>query len=1000
MSKLAFTLILFGLNILFRYCSWRYPAFRARLKEKNFTAVIRCKDKTVARWYKFGGSGFSSGAGAPSNPDVVMTFKTPAIAVKLLLPPIDQLEQINALKDFVITLEGPEDESNWFTQTIVKTQTIGWKYGIDLGNGVMRYTQMTNGGPVFAYVKEGKIIRITPIEFDDNDPQPWTISARGQNFTPPRKTTLAPHGMNWKSMVYSPDRILYPMKRVDFDPNGDRNPQNRGISGYERISWDEALDLVANEIKRAKTVHGPGAIANSHGSHHTWGNIGYYLSANFRFVNAVGMTRVHHNPDSWEGWYWGAIHHWGQSLRVGQCETYGGVQDCLENAEMIVFWSANPDATSGAYGAMEGAVRRQWLKKTDIKIVHIDPYFNDTAQSIGGKWIAPRPTTSPALALSIAYIWITENLYDKEYVEKRTKGFDKWKAYLIGDDDGIAKTAEWGEHETGIPAKDIRALAREWGSKRTYLGAGGWGNGHGGACRNSTGIQWARTMVCLIAMQGLGKPGVGMGNLQWGTPVDTNFYFPGYAEGGMSGDLHHTAMAVELYQRMPQLPSMNTVDQSIPRLQLPEAIIEGKAEGYIWDGKSMQSQFTKFSYPKPGFSPVKMLYKYGGSIFGTMSDTNRHVKMYQSDQLEFVVNQSIWMEGEAKFSDVILPACTNFERPDISEWAALGGYAHHGQTQLNHRVVVFQHKLIEPLGESKSDFTIFLELSKRLGLGAYFSEGISELDWAKREYDASDLSSIISWKDFIRKGYVVIPNPPEQLRDPVSWRWFYEGRKKDVPEPMPLPSDYSEEYLKGLQTQSGKIEFECESLIKFDPDDEDRPPIVKYKASWEGPKSERAKAFPLQMITPHPRFSFHTQGDGKDTFLNDIEEHRVLVNGYYYWVIRINPKDAQNRNIKMHDLVKVHNDRGAVLCAAKVTSRIIPGTIHGYESCAVYDPVGSPGNSVDRGGCLNQLTPPRSQLKKGHSMASSSSMVEVELWDEKSSGEITRGSESYEMAAE
>ena len=150
------------MNILFRYCSWRYPAFRARLKEKNFTAVIRCKDKTVARWYKFGGSGYSSGAGAPDKPDVVMTFKTPAIAVKLLLPPIDQLEQINALKDFVITLEGPEDESNWFTQTIVKTQTIGWKYGIDLGNGVMRYTQMTNGGPVFAYVKEGKIIRITP----------------------------------------------------------------------------------------------------------------------------------------------------------------------------------------------------------------------------------------------------------------------------------------------------------------------------------------------------------------------------------------------------------------------------------------------------------------------------------------------------------------------------------------------------------------------------------------------------------------------------------------------------------------------------------------------------------------------------------------------------------------------------------------------------------------------------------------------------------------------
>ena len=1000
MAHLKLSFILFGLNILFRYCAWKYPEFKTLLTEKAFTAVIRTKDGSVARWYRFGASGYSSGAGRKDNAEVVMTFKTAAIGAKLLMPPIDQLEQVNALKDFVITLEGPEEEATWFTQTIVRTQSIGWKYGVDQGNGVTRYTQMTNGGPIFAYVKDDKIIRITPIEFDETDPKPWTIRARGQEFTPPRKTTLAPHGMNWKSMVYSPDRLLYPMKRVDFDPNGERNPQNRGKSAYERISWDEALDLVASEIKRAKTVHGPGAIVNSHGSHHTWGNIGYYLSANFRFVNAVGMTRVHHNPDSWEGWYWGAVHHWGQSLRVGQCETYSGVQDCLESAEMIVFWSANPEGTSGAYGAMEGTVRRNWLKDTDIKIVHIDPYFNDTAQMLGGKWIAPRPTTSPALAMAIANVWINENLYDKDYVETKTKGFEVWKAYIMGVEDGIPKTPEWAETECGVPAKDIRALARDWGTKRTYLGAGGWGNGHGGACRNATGIQWARVMVCLIAMQGLGKPGVSMGNLQWGTPVDSNFYFPGYAEGGMSGDLHHTAMAVELYQRMPQLPSMNTVEQSIPRLQLPEAILEGKAEGYVWDGKSMQAQFNKISYPKPGYSEAKMLYKYGGSIFGTMSDTNRHVEMYRSDKLEFVVNQSIWNEGEAKFADVILPACTNFERPDISEWAALGGYAHHGQTQLNHRVVVFQHQLIKPMGEAKSDYNIFLELSKRLGLGAYFSEGISELDWAKREFEASDLPTIISWKEFIRKGYCVIPNPPEELRDPVAWRWFYEGRKKDVPEPMPLPSDYSEEYLKGLQTQSGKIEFECESLKKFDANDEDRPPIVKYRPSWEGPKTARAENFPLQMITPHPRFSFHTQGDGKDTFLNDIEEHRVLIDGYYYWVIRINPEDARARGIKMHDIVKVFNDRGAVLCAAVVTSRIIPGTMHGYESCAIYDPVGEPGKSVDRGGCLNQLTPPKSQLKKGHSMASSSSMVEVELWSEADSGTIIREQVNYSMAAE
>ena len=84
---------------------------------------------------------------------------------------------------------------------------------------------MTNGGPVFVYVKDGKIVRMTPIDFDDSDPPPWTIEARGLELTPPRKTTLAPHGQNAKSIVYSPDRLLYPMKRVDFDPNGERNPQ-------------------------------------------------------------------------------------------------------------------------------------------------------------------------------------------------------------------------------------------------------------------------------------------------------------------------------------------------------------------------------------------------------------------------------------------------------------------------------------------------------------------------------------------------------------------------------------------------------------------------------------------------------------------------------------------------------------------------------------------------------------------------------------------------------
>src|SRR5215210_5696877 len=377
-SSMKFSTILFGMGQMLGVTARRYPEFRARLKERNFIAQIMARDEEIGRWYAFQNGRVKSHSGLHPNPDVRLAFKTAALGASLLTPPINWLDQINAQKDFKLGVDGPEDLTNWFAQTLMMMQTAGWKFGTKMPDGSMRYCNMTNGGPVFVYVKDGKIVRMTPIEFDANDPQPWTIEARGLKLTPPRKTTLAPHGQNAKSIVYSPDRLLHPMRRVDFDPNGARNPQNRGKSGYVQISWDEALDTIAAEIKRMKRQHGPGAMATSHGSHHTWGNIGYYLSALFRFANAVGMTRIHHNPDSWEGWYWGAVHHWGYTLRVGQSETYGTVEDCLQNCDMIVFWSADPETTSGSYGAQEGTVRRQWLKdpRLGIKVVHVDPYYN------------------------------------------------------------------------------------------------------------------------------------------------------------------------------------------------------------------------------------------------------------------------------------------------------------------------------------------------------------------------------------------------------------------------------------------------------------------------------------------------------------------------------------------------------------------------------------------------------------------------------------------------
>lgn len=113
----------------------------------------------------------------------------------------------------------------------------------------------------------------------------------------------------------------------------------------------------------------------------------YYLSALLRFGNLIGFTRIHPNPDSWEGWYWGATHHYGSSMRVGTPSFYSTVEDCLKEAEMIVFWSSDPETTNGYASGLEGTQRRFWAKELGIEFVHIDPNLNPTApQLYGGRW--------------------------------------------------------------------------------------------------------------------------------------------------------------------------------------------------------------------------------------------------------------------------------------------------------------------------------------------------------------------------------------------------------------------------------------------------------------------------------------------------------------------------------------------------------------------------------------------------------------------------------------
>jgi trimethylamine-N-oxide reductase (cytochrome c) len=827
------------------------------------------------------------------------------------------------------------------------------------GQEERRCYNLDHGGVVVATVRDGKIVRVQPLYLSDDDAPSWKIRVGDRVFTPPRRSNATQFTISMRRRVYASNRVLYPMKREDFDPDKkDRKTENRGKSKYVRITWKEAADIVAKEVRRIRSEYGPAAIAAMMSSHQMWGYLNASYSAFTRFWSILGYTEVLNNSDSWEGWSWGAEHAWGFYWRLGLPDQYDLLDDALKNTDMIVLWSADPDATNSTYAGYDSVTVRRWLKELGKEIVVIDPYCNYTAVRFADKWIAPKPGTDAALAAAIAHVWIKEGTYDKWFVENRTIGFDKFSDYVMGKEDGIPKTPEWAERITGVPAREIRALAREWARKRTMLGPGNRA-GMGGACRAPYGHEWARMMVYLQAMQGLGKPGVNFWATNTALPSWEEFNFPGYVNGGMNVP----GIAKQVY--------LNPVKQKLLRTLVPDAFLSNRklswrGFGFNLGSTEQQFQLNIYPLPKPDGAPVRMLYRFGSAYPCTMPDGNRWVRAYRSPRLEFFVVQNPWLEGEAKFADLILPAATNLEREDIAEWNNGGGASGaipHGSNSNAHRIIVYMQKCIEPLGESKSDFHIFLELARALGIEKEYSEGEDVEGWLRRIYESSDMKDVMPFEKFRERGYYVVPVPEDDVSH-RSFATFYElGR--------------------GLATPTGKIEFESRSLAKFDPKDPERPLVAHYIPSWEGPESPAAKRYPLVLITPHVRFSFHSQHDGeKNPWIDEIPHHRVYKDGRYWWPLWINPADAERRGIKDGDLVKVYNDRGAVACIARVSERARPGSVHAYQASAIYEQRGEPGNpgSVDVGGCVNILTSLRFMSKNAHGFAPAHALVEVEKW--------------------
>ena len=831
------------------------------------------------------------------------------------------------------------------------------------------FLNCTVGGVVKVTVEDGKIKRVRPVVLREDDAAGWTIEAHGEEFTPQRKTTLSPIVYTEKQRVYE-NRVKYPMIRVDFDPKGERNPQSRGKSGYRRATWEEALTIVADEIRRVQGAYGKESVTAITGSHHNWGLMGYKMSAFGRFFFSIGYTQVFDNPDSWEGFMWGAPHVYGYSWRLGCPEPYDMLEDCLKHTTMIVHWANDPDTLRGAYCGQEAAMWRVWMKKLGIRMVYIDPFMNFTAANDAEKWIAPRPGTDAALAEAIAWVWLTEGTYDKDFVARQTHGFDKWADHILGKEDGAPKTPAWAAELCGIKEAVIWALAREWAKNRTMLACGVRG-GWGGAQRTAFGHDYARLMIYLAAMQGMGSPGSNLWGAQMGAPADCSFFFPAYADP--TGNIARYPLC--------ENEPVNPVKQKLYRTLLPTAVLEGRINwmGDGFCGKSALQQFNKYEYPMEGCSPVHLLYRYGGSFMGTMSETNDFVRMYKHDSLECVVSQSIWWDPETRFADVILPACTSFERPDIGEFAHPGGYSNHAFSGNNWRVIVYQSQCIEPVGESMSDYNIFAALADKLGFGEAYTEKRSVDGWLRRIYESSDMKGVMPWEDFKARGYYVVPVPEDRKPTP-AYRWFYEGRPCDTPDSYNPNRGTDKGHM--LDTPTGKLEFDSETLKEHTPYDNERAPVARYQHSWEGHKSALYGKYPLHLISPHPRYGYHTHYDAHSNWLAEIPEHRVLKeDGNYYLTVRIHPETAAAKGIKDGDIVDMYNDRGEVLGVAMLTERVKPHTIHAYCSSGRYVPVVPGEPSPDKGGCVNILTSKRFQSTHVAGFAPNSTLIDIKKWE-------------------
>lgn len=695
-------------------------------------------------------------------------------------------------------------------------------------------------------------------------------------------------GRSYRARLYSPERLLYPMKRVG----------KRGEAKFKRISWDQALTEIAERMVHLKTTYGPTALLDqsyagaSYGVLHKSDQIEGLMG---RFLGMFGCRTNSWSVPSYQGttsssrWTFGTIQD-------------GNEDDAFAHSKLIIMWGWNPAYTF--HGGNTFYYMRM-AKQRGCKFVLVDPQYTDSAAAYDAWWIPIRPNTDAAMMAGMAYHIFSTGRQDQDFINRFAQGMDpgtmpdwakgqeSFREYIEGTSDGIPKTPDWASEICGVPAADIVKLAEMYADTKPAALKASWAPG-----RAAYGEQYNRMAAALQTMTGnigvLGgcAEGVGKGwhaeSIAYPYDQNSNIWFASIKSDRWA----HIVLNYPNVKREEAglWPRMDNLDGVVPNIR-----------GIFWQGSDWFNQLTNINKE---IEAIRKLDSYGEgeSLLVCMDST--------------ITPTGIW-------ADYLLPIATHFERHDV----ALPWYKGH--------YYIHRPKVIEPLGESKTDFQVFTELAWRLGFGPAYNPK------ADRSYfdnpDAVDEAYLVDWWHKV------------QTHQGVTWGWD-EFKKRGVYKfVLSRPHvAFQDQIEKGVpfETASGKIEILSSELAKITDWTRTRygyhiPAIPKWIEPWEGRNDPKAAEYPFQMITPHPRWRTHS-------IFNNIPWLRET----FSQETTVNAADARRLGIQSGDTVEIWNDRGRVVTPVHVTERCMPGVVVLHEGAWMDIDE----NGVDRSGNPDFLT--------------------------------------------